>query len=232
MKIARNIALTMVCIILGIMLAWQYKSINYNQSIATLQNKRVDELQTEYIKLQRQKNDLQDRLKELEKENQTYEKVKAGDSDAARQIQENLDKARIFAGLTNVKGKGLVVTLENNGPYISVLDVDILSVVNELRASGAQAISVNDERIVAMSEVREAGQYIMINGKQMISPYIIKAIADPNQLERSLRLMGGVLESLEEDQLKVDVRQDDNITIPRFIDDNTAIRTNLLTPVN
>lgn len=231
MKLTRNIALTLVCIILGVMLAWQYKSINYNQSVASLQNKRVDELKDDLIKIQKQKNDLQDKLKTLEKENQTYEKVKAGDSDAARQIQDNLAKARTFAGLTDVKGKGVIVTIENNA-YLYVEDADIMNVINELRASGAQAISVNDERIVAMTEIREAGQYIMINGKQMVSPYVIKAISDPDKLERSLRLIGGVLEGLEEVQLKVDVKQSDNVTISRFVDDGTTIKTDLLTPVN
>lgn len=231
MKLTRNIALTLVCIILGVMLAWQYKSINYNQSVASLQNKRVDELKDDLIKIQKQKNDLQDKLKTLEKENQTYEKVKAGDSDAARQIQDNLAKARTFAGLTDVKGKGIIVTIENNG-YLYVEDADIMNVINELRASGAQAISVNDERIVAMTEIREAGQYIMINGKQMVSPFVIKAISDPDKLERSLRLIGGVLEGLEEVQLKVDVKQSDNVTISRFVDDGTTIKTDLLTPVN
>jgi uncharacterized protein YlxW (UPF0749 family) len=191
----------------------------------------MDELKDDYIQLQKQKNDLQDKLKELEKENQTYEKVKAGDSEAAKQIQDNLEKARIFAGLTDVKGKGIIVTLENNG-YLYVEDGDILNVINELRASGAQAISVNDERIVGMSEIREAGQYIMINGKQTVSPFVIKAISDPDTLERSLRLIGGVLQSLEDAQLKVDVKQSDNITIQRFVDDGTEIKTDLLTPVN
>ena len=231
MKITRNIALTLVCILLGIMLAWQYKSINYNQSVAELQNKRMDELQSDYIKLQKQKNDLEAQLQKLEKENQTYEKVKAGDSEAAKQIQDNLQKARVFAGLTDVKGKGIIVTLENNG-YLYVEDGDILNVINELRASGAQAISVNDERIVAMTEIRTAGQYIMVNGKQMVSPYIIKAISDPDKLERSLRLIGGVLEVLEQAQLKVDVKQSDNVVINRFVDDSTVIKTDLLTPVN
>ncbi len=231
MKVTRNIALTLVCILLGIMLAWQYKSINYNQSVLSLQNKRVDELMEDYIKLQKQKNDLQENLKALEKENQTYEKVKAGDSDAARQIQESLQRVRVFAGLTDVKGKGIIITLENNS-YLPIEDSDIMDVVNELRAAGAQAISVNNERIVAMSEIREAGRYIMINGKQMESPFTIKAISDPDDLENSVRLIGGVLEGLEDMQIKVDVKKSDNIEIPRFIDDGTTIRTDLLTPVN
>ncbi len=230
MKVARNIAITMVCIILGIMLAWQYKSINYNQSMASLQYKRADELKDDLIKLQKQKTELQDRLKELEQENQTYASVKAGDSEAAKQIQDNLAKARMFAGLVDVKGKGIIVTLDNN-EYLQVEDIDILNVVNELRASDAQAISVNDERIVAMSEIRAAGRYIMVNGKQLMPPYVIKAISDPNKLERSLRLIGGVLESLEEVQLKVELTQSDEIIIPKFVDDGTAIKYDKLEPV-
>lgn len=231
MKITRNIALTMVCILLGIMLAWQYKSINYNQSMSSFQNKRLDELKDDLITMQNQKNDLQDRLKELENENQTYEKAKAGSSEAAKQIQDDLQKARIFAGLVDVKGKGLIVTLDNNAD-ISVEDIDILNVINELRASGAQAISVNDERIVAMSEIRLAGQYIMINGKQMTAPYVIKAISDPDKLERSLRMIGGVLEPIENLMIKVSTKQSDNILIPKFTNDGTTIKTDLLTPVN
>jgi len=231
MKLTRNIALMMVCILLGIMLAWQYKSINYNQSMALFQNKRLDELKDDLIKMQNQKNDLQDRLKQAEQENQTYEKVKAGDSEAAKQIQNDMQKARIFAGLVDVKGKGLIVTLDNNA-YLYVEDTDILNVVNEMRAAGAQAISVNDERIVAMTEIRAAGEYVMINGKQMVAPYVIKAISDPENLERSLRLIGGVLEPIQNAQLKVSIKQSDNIEILKFVNDGTSIKTNLLAPVN
>lgn len=230
MKIARNVSMMFVCVILGVMLSLQYKSVNYNQSMASLENKRLDELKDELITLQNQKNSLQDRLKELEAENQTYAKVKAGDSEAAQQIQNNLRKARIFAGLESVKGKGIIVTLDNNG-FIHVLDSDILNIVNELRASGAQAISVNDERIVAMTEIREAGEYIMVNGKQLSAPFTIKAIADPDDLERALTMIGGVVEGLEDDQLQVSVKKSDEVVIDKFIDDGTAIKTDLLTPV-
>ncbi len=230
MKVARNIAMMVVCILLGIMLSLQYKSVNYNQRMSSLENKRAEELKEELIKLQNQRNELQDRLMKLEEENQTYARVKAGDSEAVQQIQNNLKKARIFAGLETVKGAGIIVTLDNN-EFIHVMDYDILNVVNELRASGAQAISVNDERIVAMTEIRDAGQYIIINGKQFKAPFVIKAIADPDDLERSLTLMGGVLEYLEEEQLKVSIKKADEIIIGKFIDDGTSIKTDLLIPV-
>jgi uncharacterized protein YlxW (UPF0749 family) len=230
MKIARNLAIMMVCMLLGIMLALQYRSVNHNQSIASLENKRLEELKEDVIRLQNQKNELQERYQKLEEENQTFARVKAGDTEAVQQLKNNLLKARIFAGLETVKGAGIIVTLDNNG-FLEVTDLDILNVVNELRASGAQAISVNDERIVAMSEIREAGQYIVINGKQFRAPFVIKAIADPDNMERALMMIDGVVDNLEEDGLKVSLKKSDEIVIGRFIDDGTSIRTDLLTPV-
>ena len=230
MKIYRNIAMTAVCIILGIMISLQYKSVNYNQSMASYENMRLDELKNELILLHKLRCSLLVRREELEGENQTYAKVKAGDSEAAQQIQNSLMKARVFAGLESVKGAGLVVTLDNYAT-IKVQDYDILNIVNELRASGAQAISVNEERIVAMTEIREAGKYVMINGKQFKAPFVIKAIADPDNLEHSLTMIGGVVELLKEDLLNVTLKKENEIIIKKFIDDGTTIKTDLLTAV-
>jgi len=230
MKIARNLAMMLVCMLLGIMLALQYRSVNYNQSIASLENKRLEELKEEVIRLQNQKNELQERYQKLEEENQTFARVKAGDSEAVQQLKNNLLKARIFAGLETVRGAGIIITLDDDYPW-AVMDTHILDVVNELRASGAQAISVNDERVVAMTEIRSAGDYIMINGKQHKAPFTIKAIANPNYLERALMMIGGVVENLEGDGLKVSIKKSDEIIINKFVDDGTSIRTDLLTPV-
>ena len=210
--------------------ALQYRSVNYNQSIASLENKRLEELKEEVIRLQNQKNELQERYQKLEEENQTFARVKAGDSEAVQQLKNNLLKARIFAGLETVRGAGIIITLDDDYPW-AVMDAHILDVVNELRASGAQAISVNDERVVAMTEIRSAGDYIMINGKQHKAPFTIKAIANPNYLERALMMIGGVVENLEGDGLKVSIKKSDEIIINKFVDDGTSIRTDLLTPV-
>lgn len=230
-KLSHNIAIMIVCMLLGIMLSMQYKSVNYNQAMSSLNNKRIEELKEELIKLQNQKNELQDRYTKLEEENQTYAKVKEGDSEAVQQIKNSLKKARIFAGLETVKGAGLIITLDDND-FVHVEDNDILQIVNELRASGAQAISVNDERIVAMTEIREAGTNIVINGKQFKAPFVIKAIADPDELERSMTFIGGYLDFLTNDlQMNVTLKKSDEIIINKFVDDGTVIRTDLLTPV-
>jgi uncharacterized protein YlxW (UPF0749 family) len=125
----------------------------------------------------------------------------------------------------------VVITLDKG--FSDVTESNILNIINELRASDAQAISINEERIVASSEIREVSKkYFMINGKQMVPPFVIKAIASPEKLERALKMLGGVVDTLESIyQLKVEVRKEDEIFIPKVRDDGTVIKTDLLEPV-
>ncbi len=230
MKISRIIAITIICIILGIMIAWQYKSTNYNQSLISFENKRTEELKNDLIILQKRNNELSDTLKKLSEDYKLLEKSMTNDSDLAKYYKRKLEEAKIFAGFVDVKGKGLIVTI-NSSEYTRVHEEDVLDVVNELRSAGAQAISVNEERIVAMSEIRQAGKYIMINGRQMAAPFEIKAISEPGELERALMLINGVVERLENWQLKITVNKVDEIIIPAIREDSPVIKMDLLVPV-
>ncbi|HOJ09004.1 MAG TPA: DUF881 domain-containing protein [Clostridiales bacterium] len=229
MKIARNIAITVVCIILGVMVAWQYKSINYNQNAMSYQNKRAEGLMEEVIRLQKNNADLRTQLQKLQNDVRLYESAKAGSDEASKTLLEQLKTARIFAGFYDVKGKGIIITVESN--IYTVLEDDILALVNELRAAGAQAISVNDERITAMTEIRDAPPYTMINKVPVTAPFTIKAIGDPEQLENSLKMISGVVENLQE-FLKITIKKSDDISIPKVREDGSVIKIDLLNPVS
>ena len=84
-----------------------------------------------------------------------------------------------------------------NPNYGIVHDYDILTLVNELRASGAEAIAVNGERLTAVSEIRCAGTLILVNWVRIAPPYEIKAIGDPEMLASGLNLRGGHLETIK-----------------------------------
>lgn len=230
MKIGRSIAITFICIILGTMVAWQYKSINYNQNVAISQNRRVEELKDEIIRLQNTNNELRARLEEIKEENMAFEKGRIDSNETTKLLQDQLKRARTFGGLVDVIGKGVVVTIDNN-EFAKVAERDIFDVINELRAAGAQAISVNEERIVAMSEIRETGRYILINGVQMEAPFVIKAISNPDNLERSLNMIDGVIDRLKEWQLKATVKKMDEVIIPKVRDDGSVIKIDMLSTV-
>lgn len=63
-----------------------------------------------------------------------------------------------------------------------VLDQDLQSAVNGLWAAGAEAVSINGQRLTALSAIRSAGQAILVDYRPLAPPYRILAIGDPNRL--------------------------------------------------
>lgn len=226
-KFNRSISVTLICLLLGIVMAWQFKSINNNQKTASYNSMRLDQLRDELILEKKNSEQLMKRNEELKNENLKYESAKGNDSEKTKLLQDELNRVRTILGLNTVKGSGLIVTI-GLGESNFIEDLDILRVINELKASDAQAISINDERIVAMSEVRSAGKYIMVNQKQLLPPFKIKAIADPEKLDHALSMMDGPLDILKGYQLEVKVEKVDSMIIPKVRDDGSVLKSDLL----
>jgi len=227
-KAFKTISLTAVCLVMGIIVAWQYRSVKMNQVLAQYEKKNVSEIIEELLAEKNNNENLKQRLQELQKEVDTF---KSGEMDVKERIdalEQEVLAARIKAGLETVKGSGLIITIEAGG-LKTVEDRHIEELINELKASDVQAISVNDERIVAMSEIRKAGDYIMINGNQLVPPYTIKAIGNADNMERSLKLLGGVLEKFQIYEFKTTIKKEENIVIPAVREE--YIKVDRLTPV-
>ena len=206
-----KILITIVCAILGVMLATQF---------------RTNESRKANIPYQRAE-DLSERLKVVEKErNQLLLEIqrlqeKASDEVVAREI--NMLKA--YAGDTALHGPGVIVTVDdskkvskpgvNQNLYL-IHDDDLLRIINELRASGAEGIAINEERLIAVSEIRCAGPTLSVNNNRFAPPYVIRAIGDPKSLENALKMRGGVIETLKFWGIQVTVTQEENVVIPAF----------------
>ena len=101
-------------------------------------------------------------------------------------------QAQAIAGLTDVKGDGIIITYteDENSELGKIEDRHLIELVNELRLAGAEAISINDQRITNMSDIInvmiDGKEFILVNRKRMTSPYIIKAIGDQKYLESAL----------------------------------------------
>lgn len=227
MKLSRNIAITMICIILGIMLAWQYKSIVNNNRKETTKYARLESVRDELLAQKDQNEDLRKRNEELQKRLTELENSQGNSSQLEKNLEAELERVRLIAGLSDVEGPGLVIKVEYVGKD-TVRENAILRLINELKAAEAQAISIEGERIVAMSEIKRGGDFIVVNGKQMVSPFTIKAIADPKKLENSLTMIGGIVEELQIYDMKVTIEKKDNIVIPKVRDDGSVLKYDLL----
>ena len=208
MDLQGKVLIAIVFMVLGFMLSVQYKVTVQRRTI------RMDRVE-----------DLSERLKAMETENkhllQEINELRKKGADRAK--DHGQERLQLLAGTTAVEGAGIEVVLDdsaipkkaNENPNLYIIhDEDLLRVLNELRAAGAEAISLNDQRIVAMSEVRCAGPTVSVNNIRSAPPYVIKAIGAPKTLTSALRLRGGVVETFEFWGIQVKIKSQDKVQIP------------------
>ncbi|MGE0493546.1 MAG: DUF881 domain-containing protein [Vulcanimicrobiota bacterium] len=189
-------------LLLGVVISLQFRSSR--AVVETPQGERtelialVKSLESERNKLSAELTETRDRLGEIE--------AALGQGQSMnQQLNAQFESARVQAGLMSMKGPGVVVRMadsprkpgQEEDPYFYIVhDVDIQALVNELWAAGAEAVSVNDQRIVTRSSIRCVGPTILVNANRLASPYIIKAIGPASDLEGGLRMPGGYIDSM------------------------------------
>ena len=190
-----KVSISVVCVILGILLALQFKSVRENNQVDGLNTTRVQTMQNLLDEAREQNDRLLEQVKEMRKEVQSYREAAAGSSEQSDQaLLDEIAYLQLAAGMTDVVGPGIEVVLEDStaantsgdeADYL-IHDSDILSVVNELRDAGAEALSLNGNRILATSEIRCSGSVVTINGRRTSAPFVIDAIGDTDTMFNAL----------------------------------------------
>jgi uncharacterized protein YlxW (UPF0749 family) len=192
-RIKSQVSVAVVCAILGFMVAYQFKVLMKQDKTLNFTNKNSTDVTVEIGQYKKQKQELQAKVDELQQQVKNYENSAASKSDTTKNLLKELDDARMLTGMTDVTGPGVVIYLTPNSKLFGSLDDNITDkhlvyLVNELRFAGAEAISINDIRIVSRTGIRNAGNYILINDEK-ISPssrIVIQAIGDEKLLYSDL----------------------------------------------
>ncbi|MCL6631686.1 MAG: DUF881 domain-containing protein [Alicyclobacillus herbarius] len=223
-----SLSLTVVAVVLGFMVTVQYKQMmmaRVSDVTASYTDERQKDLANKVANMERVNKDALKRLQNLNGEIANYEKESAGADAELTDIQQNLARYRILAGTTPVEGPGVSVTLMD-GQYNGVGSVtdytthdwEVNYVINELFTAGAEAVSINNYRVVATSGIFCIGPVIMVNNHRLVAPFQIQAIGDPSVLKGALEMQGGVLDLLRNvEDIKVSpVKVEQNIHMPAF----------------
>ncbi len=218
-----SLVLGIMCFALTLGICIQLKTVKGSNSIAG-QGYGNDELRGEVLKYKEKYdnkyNELERAEKQLEKERQSATK----NNEELEKKEAEIKQGNKMIGMTEVTGPGVIVTLSDskkdsstalNVSDLLVHDADILSVINELKNAGAEAISINDQRLVPNSSIVCGGNIIEINGEKVGAPFTIKAIGLPEQLA-ALSRPGGYLEILRGATVGVDLKKSNSITIPKY----------------
>ena len=214
-NIKTQIAIGGVCLILSFFIALQFKSVSKN-SVSTYPSQiRLEQVQ-ELLRLEKEKTEaLYKQVMEYKDEIAEYQSRVETEDGLVDMLKEDLLNAEILAGTVAMEGPGLEIKMEDgdmtnpSNPDENLYIVhqnDVLKVLNELRSAGAEAISVNGQRVLATSEIRCAGNTISINNTKTAAPFIIKVIGDPAQLESGLMMRGGIMDELSS-WIKIEIKR-------------------------
>jgi uncharacterized protein YlxW (UPF0749 family) len=226
--------ITLLSGVLGGLLALSLKTQDRIRS-EQAPNMRPNALAAAYAEMREtaaaQKKEIADLRRNLTK----YQTAATQETGNARLLSADLQRANVLAGLVAVTGPGVVVTLRDskNPPpkpadmsqeayveivkYYQIHDADIQLVINELRAAGAEAIAVNDQRIVATTAVRCVGPVVLVNNMQTNgSPVKISAVGDPEVLASSLTMKNGVRDTFVNDPSMFSVDKMKAVTLPAY----------------
>ena len=219
-----ELAVVVVCAIVGFLLAAQLRTVQLTGAADAASAARLETLQDLYNELTAERDGLAEQVSQLQGELALYRDEAASGQAGSEALRAEVDQLEITAGLTDVEGPGVTVILEDSSSanltgdeadYL-IHDSDLLSVINELRSAGAEAISLNGERILATSEVRCTGAVVTVNGRRYAAPYIIFAIGDKDTLYSALTMRSGVVDVLSQWGITVKVTASDLLLIPKY----------------
>ena len=202
-------------LILTAVLFIQFKTVKMTD-ITAIETMRETELRTELSNWKSKYDEMSAKLQETEEKIAKYRKDIENNEKSSELLEQELIDTEKYLGYKNLKGEGIVIHLDNT-EFKQVQSDDILALVNELRLAGAEAISVNEERIVNTTEIVNVDyRFIIINGKRIVGPFTIKAIGDRKYLESAISIKGGYIDEMKAKEINISYEVQNNISIPKY----------------
>ena len=128
-------------------------------------------------------------------------------------IEEQISSKEVLLGTTDVHGEGIIININDGNDLIHQEDIVIL--LDELKNAGAEAISVNEQRIVSNTYVYCDGSVILIDGVKIGNPFVIKAIGDSHTIYGAITRNKGYVATLTKDGIQVDVQKSEDVEISK-----------------
>ena len=192
-------------------------------------------LADQVAKLEEEQEDLRGQLAAAEAQVLDFQTASTTSSSALAEVNRRLEEARLASGLSALEGPGMVIEIsdskrvipdgENPANYIVLVD-DLRDIVVALWASGAEAITINGERLVATSSIYGVGASILVNTAFLSPPFRIEAIGSDGLLERfseNRAFKSRVAQRISAFGLEFATQAADTLDLPAFVG-NTRFR--------
>lgn len=233
------IVITTLALLIGLIISIQIGTTASSDIGGLIPVAKARGLEQELRELRAEKESIMQEYLELEDRMKEIEATTLSDDALLQAATKELERYRLSSGVVDVKGPGVIVTVDDplptednpgDGYSTIMLRYDLLlSLVNKLKDAGAEAISINGQRIIATTEISLAGDNVNINTVPTAPPYIIKAIGNADTLDATLTIRYGIVETMRNTYgLSVTIVKQEELEIPRY---SGVIRFRYATPV-
>lgn len=216
-KIIMTVTIGIACFLLVMIIFMQFKMV-HETDITSIDTMRESELRKELASWKSKYEDVEQKYTEVSEKLKSYKEESNNDIETKKKLEDELSELNLILGKTNVVGPGITITIKDgNGDTAKVTAEELLIIVNNLKDAGAEAISVNEKRIVDQSYIVDVStNFIKANGQRIVPPYVIKAIGNSAYLESALLGNGGYAEELKALGKEVTITSDNKINIPKY----------------
>ena len=218
-KITMIITAAIAGFALALVMTMQFKIVN-ETDITAIENMRESELRTELANWQSRYDEVNAQYEDTLSRIEEYKQTSESNDETEKLVDEELDNVNLLLGNTDVEGQGIEITINETEDETveKVTADDLLLIINALKQAGAEAISINDERIINMTDVVyiDGADIIRVNGQRILAPYTIKAIGNQTYLESALLGNGGQIDSMQKVGQDAKIEKKDNIKITKY----------------
>ena len=219
-KVIMIVTIGIICILLTSVMFLQFKSVQVIEASGVGQ-KRETELRTEYSTLTDKSSEMKQQLEEIQNTATEYTAQSSDVQATMDLLKSDVDKARCDLGYTDVKGPGIILTIADgknaaNDKEQVITYNDLIMAINELKYAGAEAISLNDERVVNNSFVANISEYMVMNDNRISGPYTITVIGDSKNLESVINIKGGIKDYLESYNKQISYTVENEVYINKY----------------
>lgn len=221
-KVILTVSIGLTAFILVMIMFAQFKTVQ-ETDITGIETMREAELRTELASWKSKYEEVNTKIEETEGKIEEYNNELQNNNDLTNLLQDELNEAKMYAGYTDLTGEGIIITLSDNDKS-QIVASDLITLVNELKNAGAEAISINGERIVTTTDIIDIQyKYILINTSsnegrvlRIYSPFVVKAIGNQKYLESAITVKYGYIDQMKANEKSISYVLDNNVIVEKY----------------
>lgn len=218
-------AIALITLVAAFLVVLQARTERQTRRLLGIPTPQLAELAYRMQREERRRTELEAEVVRLRQHIADMTEAAAKDQRALQALNAEVRRYRTLVGFTPVEGPGIVIELSDNprplrpgqNPNDLLLHyTDLVRVVGDLWAAGAEAIAINDERLAGTSSIECVGTTILVNQRRLAPPFRISAIGDPERLAGEAGGPGAGLDMLRAFGFPVAIARAQSVELPPY----------------